>query len=241
MRRFIAGAALTYVPGPTSHPQWAGRLAPEEAARLIARGQGSSGPGWEYLENWPVLEKEEVRARPEVAPAAARTAQTAIGYAAAPAFVDEPADHVIDFGPGAGKHGGQIVAAGSPVEVSEQPGSLTGDYLAGRASIPVPQKRRSPEGKAIILRGARHHNLQNITVRLPLGLLVAVTGVSGSGKSSLVFDILDRAVRKQLNGSSKMPGEHDAIEGIGHLDKIITIDQEHIGRIPRSNAATLIA
>ena len=148
------------------------------------------------------------------------------------------ADHVIDFGPGAGKHGGQIVAAGSPAEVSEQPGSLTGDYLAGRASIPVPEKRRSPDGRAITIRGARQHNLQNITVRLPLGLLVAVTGVSGSGKSSLVFDILDRAVRKRLNGSSEAPGEHDAIEGLEHLDKIITIDQEHIGRIPRSNAAT---
>jgi excinuclease ABC subunit A len=148
------------------------------------------------------------------------------------------ADHVIDFGPGAGKHGGQIVAAGSPAEVSEQAGSLTGDYLAGRASIPVPEKRRSPDGKAITIRGARQHNLQNITVRLPLGLLVAVTGVSGSGKSSLVFDILDRAVRKQLNGSSKVPGDHDALEGLEHLDKIITIDQAHIGRIPRSNAAT---
>ena len=148
------------------------------------------------------------------------------------------ADYVVDFGPGAGKHGGQVVAAGTPAEVAGQPGSLTGDYLAGRASIPVPPRRRAPNGKAITIHGARQHNLQDITVRLPLGLLVAVTGVSGSGKSSLVFDILDRAIRQRLYGSGDAPGEHDAIEGCEYLDKIITIDQEHIGRIPRSNAAT---
>jgi excinuclease ABC subunit A len=148
------------------------------------------------------------------------------------------ADYVLDFGPGAGKHGGQMVAAGTPADVAEQPGSLTGDYLARRASIPVSQCRRAPSGHAITIHGARAHNLQNITVRLPLGLLVAVTGVSGSGKSTLVFDILDRALRRRLYGAGEMPGEHDAIEGDEHLDQIITIDQEHIGRIPRSNAAT---
>jgi len=158
------------------------------------------------------------------------------------------ADYVVDFGPGAGKHGGQVVAAGTPAEVSGQPGSLTGDYLARRASIPVPQHRRAPNSKVITIHGARQHNLQKITVRLPLGLLIAVTGVSGSGKSSLVFDNLDRAIRQRLYGSGDAipgdaipgaaPGEHNAIEGYEYLDKIITIDQYHIGRIPRSNAAT---
>jgi len=148
------------------------------------------------------------------------------------------ADYVVDFGPGAGRHGGQVVAAGTPAEVAEQPASLTGDYLTGRASIPVPPRRRSPNSKAITIHGARQHNLQNVTVRLPLGLLIAVTGVSGSGKSSLVFDILDRAIRQRLYSAGDAPGEHDAIEGYEYLDKIITIDQEHIGRIPRSNAAT---
>jgi excinuclease ABC subunit A len=102
----------------------------------------------------------------------------------------------------------------------------------------MPERRRTPNGKAITIHGARHNNLKNITVRLPLGMLVAVTGVSGSGKSSLLFDILDRAVRQRLYGAGETPGDHDAIEGYEYLDKIITIDQEHIGRIPRSNAAT---
>jgi excinuclease ABC subunit A len=148
------------------------------------------------------------------------------------------ADYVVDFGPGAGKHGGQVVAAGAPAEIIEQQGSVTGDYLAGRLSIPVPARRRASNGKSILIRGARQHNLQDISVSLPLGLLIAVTGVSGSGKSSLVFDILDRAVRRRLYGSNEPAGENDGIDGFEYLDKIVTIDQAHIGRIPRSNAAT---
>jgi excinuclease ABC subunit A len=148
------------------------------------------------------------------------------------------ADHVIDFGPGAGKHGGQLVAQGTPAEIITAVGSITGDYLARRASIPIPKQRRKADDKAIIIYGARQHNLQNITVRFPLGVFSAVTGVSGSGKSSLVFDILDRAMRQRLFGSDETPGEHDSIEGSEAIDKVITIDQYHIGRIPRSNAAT---
>ncbi len=150
----------------------------------------------------------------------------------------EAADFVIDFGPGGGKNGGRVVASGTPKDVANQRGSITGDYLARRTSIPVPRERRFPDKKFLTIHGARHHNLQNITVRLPLGLLIAVTGVSGSGKSSLIFDILDRAMRQHLYGSSENPGEHDSIEGGDLIEKIVTIDQEHIGRIPRSNAAT---
>lgn len=148
------------------------------------------------------------------------------------------ADYVVDIGPGAGKHGGQIVAAGTPDEVAQMPVTLTGAFLSGRMCVPLPRQRRMPNGKMLTIHGAREHNLQNITVRLPLGMLVAVTGVSGSGKSSLVFDILDRAGRQHFYGANEMPGLHEAIEGWENFDKIITINQEHIGRIPRSNAAT---
>jgi excinuclease ABC subunit A len=147
------------------------------------------------------------------------------------------ADYLIDVGPGAGKHGGQIVAAGSPEEVARTEGSLTGAFLAGTTTVPIPE-RRQPNHKALTITGARQFNLQNVTVKIPLGLLVAVTGVSGSGKSSLIFDILDVAAREHLNGANEIPGEHDSITGWEHIDKVITIDQAHIGRIPRSNAAT---
>jgi excinuclease ABC subunit A len=149
------------------------------------------------------------------------------------------ADYLIDIGPGGGKHGGQIMAAGTPAQVAHTPASITGAYLDGRMSVPLPAHRRPPERhRSLSIHGARQFNLQNLDVRIPLGLLVAVTGVSGSGKSSLIFDILDRAARQQISGASEIPGTHDSISGWEHIDKVITIDQQHIGRIPRSNAAT---
>ncbi len=153
------------------------------------------------------------------------------------------ADYLVDIGPGAGKHGGQIVASGTPDEVSKTKDSPTGAFIAKIMSVPIPERRRKPNHKALTIRGARQFNLKNLTVRIPLGLLVAVTGVSGSGKSSLIFDILDVAARQRLNGATDSstrsePGEHDSITGWEHIDKVITIDQAHIGRIPRSNAAT---
>ncbi len=135
------------------------------------------------------------------------------------------ADYVVDFGPGAGRSGGEIVAVGKPEEIARLAGSLTADYLAGRRTIPVPQ-RREPDGKAILIRGASEHNLRDITVRIPLGVWVAVSGVSGSGKSTLMFDIFDRAARQHFFGASDAPGKHTAIEGWENLDKIITIDQD---------------
>jgi len=148
------------------------------------------------------------------------------------------ADYLVDLGPGAGKHGGQIVAAGTPAEVAQTKDSLTGAFIAESMTVPVPERRRTPDHKALTVRGARRFNLQNLTVRIPLGLLVAVTGVSGSGKSSLIFDTLDLAAHQRLNGATALPGEHDSITGWEHIDKVITFDQAHIGRIPRSNAAT---
>lgn len=148
------------------------------------------------------------------------------------------ADYLIDVGPGAGKHGGQIIAAGTSDEVASVRESLTGAFIAGTTAVPIPEQRRAPNHKAINIYGARQFNLRNVTVKIPLGLLVAVTGVSGSGKSSLIFDVLDVAARQRLNGSNELPGEYDSITGWEHIDKVITIDQAHIGRIPRSNAAT---
>src|SRR5689334_7328864 len=128
------------------------------------------------------------------------------------------ADHLIDIGPGAGKYGGQVVAAGPPAEVAGRPDSITGQYLSGRMAVPVPERRRAGNGQRLVIRGARAHNLKNLTVGLPLGMLVAVTGVSGSGKSSLLFDILDRAARRHFQAASDPPGEHDAIDSWEHLD-----------------------
>jgi excinuclease ABC subunit A len=148
------------------------------------------------------------------------------------------ANYLIDIGPGAGKYGGRVVAAGSPAEVAAQADSITGQYLSGHAAVPRPEKRRSGHERRLVIRGARAHNLKNLTVGLPLETLVAVTGVSGSGKSSLIFDILDRAARRHFHEASDPPGEHDAIEGWEYLDTVVTLDQTALARTARSNAAT---
>jgi excinuclease ABC subunit A len=149
------------------------------------------------------------------------------------------ADHVIDLGPGAGRHGGRIVAEGSIDDVLAASGSLTGAYLRGERSIPIPEKRRRPRKKGTLtVRGARQHNLKNIDVHFPLGTFTGVTGVSGSGKSTLVNGILWEALAKEINRRRTIPGAHDGIDGIRHIDKVIDIDQSPIGRTPRSNPAT---
>lgn len=147
-------------------------------------------------------------------------------------------DYIIDIGPGAGIHGGQVVAAGTPEEVMKDENSLTGAYLSGRKFIPVPLERRKPTDKWIKIEGAKENNLKNVTAKIPLGLFVAVTGVSGSGKSTLINEILQKALSRDLNGAKVKPGEHRRIVGLEHLDKVIDIDQSPIGRTPRSNPAT---
>ena len=148
------------------------------------------------------------------------------------------ADWLIDLGPGAGEHGGQIIAQGTPEDVMKVVGSATGDYLSGRFRIPTPSSRREGNGKQITIKGARENNLANVDVTIPLGEMVCVTGVSGSGKSSLVVEVLYKRMAQLINGSRERPGDHDEIEGAGQIDKIINIDQSPIGRTPRSNAGT---
>jgi len=148
------------------------------------------------------------------------------------------ADYLLDIGPGAGIHGGHVVAHGTPEEVAQNPKSITGQYLNGTETIATPKKRRPGNGKNIVIKGAREHNLQGVDVDIPLGKLVVVSGVSGSGKSSLINDILAKELQARLHRANTVPGKHDDIEGIKELDKAIVIDQSPIGRTPRSNPAT---
>jgi excinuclease ABC subunit A len=150
----------------------------------------------------------------------------------------ESADWVLDFGPGAGVHGGEIVAAGTPAQIQRAKASLTGKYLSGKLRIETPRKRRKGSGKQLRIEGAREHNLQNLDLDFPLETMIAVTGVSGAGKSTLVNSILFPALRRALHASHDVPGEHKRVMGVGHVDKVIDIDQRPIGRTPRSNPAT---
>ncbi|MDR5585213.1 excinuclease ABC subunit UvrA [Paenibacillus larvae] len=148
------------------------------------------------------------------------------------------ADYIIDIGPGAGIHGGQVVSQGTPEEVMKDEKSLTGQYLSGRKFIAVPAARRKPNGKWIELKGAKENNLRNVNVKVPLGVFTCVTGVSGSGKSTLINEILYKTLARELNGAKTRPGEFKEIKGLEHVDKVIDIDQSPIGRTPRSNPAT---
>jgi len=148
------------------------------------------------------------------------------------------ADHILDIGPGAGKNGGKVIAEGTPQEIIKNKNSITGQYLSGEKKIEVPKERRKGNGNYIRIVNATEHNLKGVTVDFPLGVFIGVTGVSGSGKSTLINDILVTAVHNKLYGSSGVPGKHERIENLEHIDKIIDIDQSPIGRTPRSNPAT---
>lgn len=148
------------------------------------------------------------------------------------------ADYIIDIGPGAGIHGGQVIAQGTPEELMKDDNSLTGQYMSGKRFIPIPAERRKPNGKWIEVKGAKENNLRNVSAKVPLGVFTCVTGVSGSGKSTLINEILFKTLARDLNGAKVRPGEHKEIVGLEHIDKVIDIDQSPIGRTPRSNPAT---
>ncbi|GAB1481224.1 hypothetical protein MASR2M78_00390 [Treponema sp.] len=150
------------------------------------------------------------------------------------------ADYIVDLGPGAGVHGGHIVAQGSPAQVMKVKESLTGAYLAGTLTMDSPQQRRGGNGKSLILKGASEHNLKSINVQIPLGAFTCITGVSGSGKSTLLSDVLYPAIANRVSRSNVTEGAYESLEGVEHLDKVINIDQSPIGRTPRSNPATYV-
>jgi excinuclease ABC subunit A len=148
------------------------------------------------------------------------------------------ADHVLDLGPGAGIHGGHLVAQGTPAQIMHTPRSVTGRFLSGKECIDVPKERRKPNGRTLVIRGAKEHNLKDLTVEIPLNVFSCITGVSGSGKSTLINDILYRALAKKLNNAAGPVGKHEGLSGLEHIDKVIIIDQSPIGRTPRSNPVT---
>ncbi len=148
------------------------------------------------------------------------------------------ADEVIDMGPGAGSHGGYVVAQGSVEDICNTKGSITGDFLSGRRTVKIPSTRRGTNGKWLTIKGATEHNLKNVDAEIPLGGFVCVTGASGSGKSTLINEILFRSLSRRFYGSAERPGAHERILGLEYIDKVINIDQSPIGRTPRSNPAT---
>ncbi|MFT7579682.1 MAG: excinuclease ABC subunit A [Myxococcota bacterium] len=233
--RFLAGVGLGYL----NLSRAAGTLSGGESQRIRLASQiGTELTGVLYILDEPSIGLHQ---RDNARLIEALTRLREIGNSVVIVEHDEAimraADWVIDMGPGAGEHGGMVVAAGTATDLENNEASLTGAYLGKRRSVPVPSKRRKPSGK-LVIRGARENNLKDVDVKVPLGVFTVVTGVSGAGKSSLVGRILEPALRKLLYNSMEPVGDHDKIEGLAGLDKVITIDQRPIGRTPRSNPAT---